>query len=246
MRLNVSETLSRRTPGVRRARETVHSDRAAVPCVCEDSPRVDRLHPTGGRHVRASVRYAQIGLAAGALVALAACSPPSSNGGGSTSSGSPASATSAAAMGGMDALVTAAKKEGTLNVIALPAGLGQLRRDHQRLQGQVRDHGQLGEPERLQPGRGQRGQVSRRAPTAPPTSSTSAWPSRSPTPTCSRRTRSRPGPTSRPARRSRPDCWFQDYGGYMSIGYDSAKVPDDHLGPGPAQARVQGQGRAER
>ena len=51
-------------------------------------------------------------------------------------------ATSAEAFGGMDALVAAAKKEGALNVIALPAGLGQLRRDHQGLPGQVpRDQG---------------------------------------------------------------------------------------------------------
>ena len=41
--------------------------------------------------------------------------------------------------------------------------------------------------------------------------------------------------------------WVNDYGGYMSIGYDSAKVPDrstavaDLLKPD-----VQGQGRAQR
>jgi putative spermidine/putrescine transport system substrate-binding protein len=56
-------------------------------------------------------------------LALTACG---SSGGGSSSSGTSgggakaATATSAQAMGGMDALVAAAKKEGTLNVIALP------------------------------------------------------------------------------------------------------------------------------
>src|SRR6266576_3571032 len=55
-----------------------------------------------------------LGILAGALTLLTAC------GGASTSSTSAASAKSAADMGGMDALVAAAKREGTLNVIALP------------------------------------------------------------------------------------------------------------------------------
>jgi putative spermidine/putrescine transport system substrate-binding protein len=54
-------------------------------------------------------------LAAG--LTLAACG---GGGSGSGSNSDAAGATSAADMGGMDALVTAAKKEGTLNVIALP------------------------------------------------------------------------------------------------------------------------------
>ena len=32
--------------------------------------------------------------------------------------------------------------------------------------------------------------------------------------------------------------WYQDYGGYMSIGYDFEQV-HDHVGPGSAQARIQ-------
>src|SRR5258705_8849439 len=56
------------------------------------------------------------------LSGLIACAPPQKdNSGGETSSGVKVSeATSAAAFGGMDALVAAAKKEGELNVIALP------------------------------------------------------------------------------------------------------------------------------
>jgi putative spermidine/putrescine transport system substrate-binding protein len=67
--------------------------------------------------VRSPRRFALIGLAA-ALAALGAgCSSGSSSG----SSGSNwSSASSAAAGGGMSKLVAAAKKEGTLNVIALP------------------------------------------------------------------------------------------------------------------------------
>jgi putative spermidine/putrescine transport system substrate-binding protein len=57
------------------------------------------------------------------LLVAAACGSPSappSNSGGGASGGSAATATSAADLGGMDKLVDAAKKEGTLNVIALP------------------------------------------------------------------------------------------------------------------------------
>jgi putative spermidine/putrescine transport system substrate-binding protein len=69
--------------------------------------------------VKLSYRYAVAGVAAAALLAAAGCSSSSS----STSSGSSvnwANETSASAGGGMSALVTAAKAEGTLNVIALP------------------------------------------------------------------------------------------------------------------------------
>ena len=65
-------------------------------------------------------------VAVGALLALTTSGCVSSGGGGgSTGGGQPAgnawaTATSAAASGGMDALVAAAKQEGTLNVIALP------------------------------------------------------------------------------------------------------------------------------
>ncbi|WP_137120087.1 ABC transporter substrate-binding protein [Segeticoccus rhizosphaerae] len=57
-----------------------------------------------------------------AAVAAAACSPPSKNSSSQSSSGGTdaATATSAKDFGGMDALVKAAKAEGTLNVIALP------------------------------------------------------------------------------------------------------------------------------
>jgi putative spermidine/putrescine transport system substrate-binding protein len=64
-------------------------------------------------------------VAVGVVLVTAACgNAPSKSSGSSASSGSDganaATATSASALGGMDALVAAAKKEGTLNVIALP------------------------------------------------------------------------------------------------------------------------------
>ena len=60
-------------------------------------------------------------LAAVTLIGIAACSPPTKTSDSTSSGGVKAStATSASALGGMASLVDAAKKEGTLNVIALP------------------------------------------------------------------------------------------------------------------------------
>ena len=66
--------------------------------------------------MRASYRIAMAGVAALALLG-AGCSSGSSSSSGGTDW---ATVTSASAGGGMNALVAAAKKEGTLNVIALP------------------------------------------------------------------------------------------------------------------------------
>ena len=72
--------------------------------------------------MKLSYRYTVAGVAAAALLTVAGCSSSSTST--STSSGSSsvnwANETSASAGGGMSALVTAAKAEGTLNVIALP------------------------------------------------------------------------------------------------------------------------------
>lgn len=64
-------------------------------------------------------RLIAITAAAATMAAVGACgtAPPSSN---SAKGSEAATATSASALGGMDALVAAAKKEGALNVIALP------------------------------------------------------------------------------------------------------------------------------
>ena len=59
-------------------------------------------------------------VAAIGVTALAACAPPAKDKGSDGGSGNAATATSADEAGGMDALVAAAKKEGSLNVIALP------------------------------------------------------------------------------------------------------------------------------
>jgi putative spermidine/putrescine transport system substrate-binding protein len=71
--------------------------------------------------VRTLHRSVAVAVAAVTMTAVAACSPPEkkSDDAGSGGSGA-ATATSAQDLGGMDALVAAAKKEGALNVIALP------------------------------------------------------------------------------------------------------------------------------
>ena len=60
-------------------------------------------------------------VAVAALIGIAACSPPAkTSDDASTGAVKASTATSAQALGGMASLVDAAKKEGTLNVIALP------------------------------------------------------------------------------------------------------------------------------
>ena len=69
--------------------------------------------------MRSSYRFALAGVAAAALLA-AGCSSSSSSGSSGSSGTNWSNETSASAGGGMNALVKAAKAEGTLNVIALP------------------------------------------------------------------------------------------------------------------------------
>jgi putative spermidine/putrescine transport system substrate-binding protein len=77
----------------------------------------------GRRFGRSVQPYAVVIAAAGAVLALAACGSSSNNSSSSSSGGSVnwSTATSAQAGGGMSALIAAAKKEGHLNVITLPA-----------------------------------------------------------------------------------------------------------------------------
>ncbi|MGZ4506128.1 MAG: ABC transporter substrate-binding protein [Blastococcus sp.] len=67
---------------------------------------------------RSTLRAAVVAVTAG--LALTACGSSGTGSGGGSGGGNAATATSAQALGGMDALVKAAKAEGTLNVIALP------------------------------------------------------------------------------------------------------------------------------
>ena len=172
-------------------------------------------------------RVGAAALVAATLVGIAACSPPtktSGDSGGSAASADKAgTATSAAALGGMDALVAAAKKEGTLNVIALPpdwANYGEVIKAFQAKYGIKVDSAQpdASSADEITAAKNLKGQS--KAPdvfdlgAAVATANTEhvrAVPGR----------RSRGGPANL---KDANGTWVNDYGGYMSIGYD-AKVP---------------------
>jgi len=167
--------------------------------------------------------------AASALVitALAACAAPEKGGNGDqTTSGMKVSeATSAADFGGMDALVEAAKKEGELNVIALPpnwANYGNIITAFEDKYGIKVNSAQpdAASQDQINAGNQQKGTS-----TAPDVfdlgqsvalANTSMF-----------------APYTVSTFDDIPDgykdangAWVNDYGGYMSIGYDTAKVPD--------------------
>jgi putative spermidine/putrescine transport system substrate-binding protein len=162
----------------------------------------------------------RLGIMAGALVLLTAC------GGTSTSSTgtSAANAKSAADMGGMSALVDAAKKEGKLNVIALPptwANYGKIisgftakygiavtsANPNGSSQQEIDAIKQLANTDRAPDvvDVGMKYAIANTTLFAPYQVAT--W---------------KDIPTSQ---KETSGLWFQDYGGYMSVGYDSAKVP---------------------
>jgi putative spermidine/putrescine transport system substrate-binding protein len=169
------------------------------------------------------------------VLALAACSPPEEKSDSSSGSGQDAaSATSASALGGMDALVKAAKKEKELNVIALPpdwANYGTIIKTFStkygiKVNSQQPDAGSQDEIDAAKRTKGDRapdvfdlGQAVALANTDMYAKyKVSTW-------------------DDIGDEFKDPDgAWVNDYGGYMAVGYDSAKVPapksiDDLLGP---------------
>lgn len=175
--------------------------------------------------MRTFVRGARAGIAVAAMLVVAACAPPSSSGSSTTSGGKSAkTATSAADLGGMEALVAAAKKEGKLNVIALPpdwANYGEVIKAFKAKYGievdsQNPDGSSADEIKAVKDLKG-----TDRAPDvldlgmAVALANTSLFAPYKVS-TWSDIPDSQKEPTG---------LWFQDYGGYMSVGYDSAKVP---------------------
>jgi putative spermidine/putrescine transport system substrate-binding protein len=161
------------------------------------------------------------------VIGLVACAPPEKdNTGSQTESGVQANAaTSAADFGGMDGLVEAAKAEGELNVIALPpdwANYGAIIKAFEDKYGMKVNSAQpdATSQDEINAANQQKGKS-----TAPDVfdlgqsvalANTSMF---------------APYKVSTfddiPAEFKDPDgTWVNDYGGYMSIGYDSAKVPD--------------------
>jgi putative spermidine/putrescine transport system substrate-binding protein len=166
-------------------------------------------------------------VAAAVLLASVGCAPPAKNGGGEkTGSGVPAGqATSAADFGGMDGLVAAAKKEGELNVIALPpdwANYGAIIKAFGDKYGIKVNSGQpdASSQEEINAANQQKGRSS--APDVFDLGQSVALANKSMF-----------APYKVATFDSIPDAMkavdgllVNDYGGYMSIGYDSAKVPD--------------------
>src|SRR3954452_23273231 len=94
------------------------SARIAKPATCAN-PVTGRPTPLPGGHVRRSTLRTAIAVVTAGLT-LTACGGSDSGGSGGDGGSDAATATSSDDVGGMDALVKAAKAEGTLNVIALP------------------------------------------------------------------------------------------------------------------------------
>jgi putative spermidine/putrescine transport system substrate-binding protein len=166
--------------------------------------------------------------AVGSVVLAAGCSSSSSGGsGGGSSSGSTnaATATSASAFGGMSGLVAACKKEGTLNVITLPANwanYGTIMKDFSNKYGvKINDanpdgssqdeinamqqlKGQSRAPDVLDMGTSFAIKADQEGLLAPYKVATySAIPANS---------------------KASDSSWYDDYGGYVAIGYDPSKV----------------------
>lgn len=171
------------------------------------------------------------------VAGLAACAPPEKESeGGQTDSGvNVAEATSAADFGGMDKLVEAAKGEGELNVIALPpdwANYGAIIDTFSKKYGIKVNSAQpdAASQDEINAANQQRGKS-----TAPDVFDLGQSVALANTGMFA------PYQVATfddiPAEFKDPDgTWVNDYGGYMSIGYDSAKVPpiatvDDLLKP---------------
>lgn len=166
------------------------------------------------------------GLGLAALVLTACAAPESGSGSGGSNSGSDAAkATSAADFGGMDALVKAAQDEGTLNVIALPpdwANYGEIIKAFSdkygiKVQSDQPDGASQDEINAAQQLKG-----TDRAPDVFDLGQSVAL---------ANTDMFAPYKVATfddvPSQYKDPDgAWVNDYGGYMSVGYDSSKVPD--------------------
>ena len=184
---------------------------------------------------RSSLRVSLV--AAVSVLAVAACAPPSDSGdSGGGGAGKAASATSAADLGGMDALVAAAKKEGQLNVIALPpdwANYGNVIKAFSDKYGIKVSSAQPDAASQDEINAAKSLEGTKRAPDVFDLGQSVALANTSMFAKYQVSTWD-----DVPADFKDPKgSWVNDYGGYMSIGYDSSKVPavtglDDLLGPG--------------
>jgi putative spermidine/putrescine transport system substrate-binding protein len=176
--------------------------------------------------MRTFSRAGLAGLAILTLAGVAACSPPEKESGSAGTSGgaSAASATSAQDLGGMDALVAAAKQEGELNVIALPpdwANYGEIIKAFGDKYGITVNSAQpdASSADEITAAKNLQGQS--KAPDVfdlggAVASANTAMFAPYKVSTWSTIPDNLKDPTG---------VWTNDYGGYMSIGYDASKVP---------------------
>jgi putative spermidine/putrescine transport system substrate-binding protein len=163
-------------------------------------------------------------LAAVTLIGIAACSPPAKTSDTGTAGVKASTATSAADLGGMAGLVDAAKKEGTLNVIALPpdwANYGEVIKGFQAKYGLKVDSAQpdASSADEITAAKNLKGQS--KAPDvfdlggAVANANTAMF-------AAYKVATFADVPA---ALKDANGLWVNDYGGYMSIGYDAGKVP---------------------
>jgi putative spermidine/putrescine transport system substrate-binding protein len=165
-------------------------------------------------------------VAAATSLAVVACSPPADNDTGSSGGGADKAktATSAQDLGGMDALIAAAKKEGALNVIALPpdwANYGAIISAFGTKYGikvtsaqpDASSADEISAAQRLK-GQGSAPDVFDLG-AAVASANTAMF-----APYKVEKFDSVPADLKDPN-----GTWVNDYGGYMSVGYDSSKVP---------------------
>ncbi|NUR26780.1 MAG: extracellular solute-binding protein [Catenulispora sp.] len=175
-------------------------------------------------------------VAVAATTSVAACAPPSDDSGSGGGGAGAASATSAADLGGMDALVKAAQKEGQLNVIALPpdwANYGAIIKAFEDKYGIKVSSDQPDAASQDEINAATQLKGSDRAPDVFDLGQSVAL---------ANTDMFAPYQVATfgdiPSQFKDPKgTWVNDYGGYMSVGYDSSKVPDvgsldDLLGSG--------------
>jgi putative spermidine/putrescine transport system substrate-binding protein len=172
--------------------------------------------------VRSIARTAAALLAVTTFAAMAACSPPEKKSAGASSGA--ATATSAADLGGLDALVAAAKAEGQLNVIALPpdwANYGEIIKAFGTKYGIKVNSAQPDGSSQDEINAADQLKGQDKAPDVFDLSTAVAL---------ANLAKFAPYKVSTwadipDARKDPNGAWTNDYGGYMSIGYDSSKVP---------------------
>ena len=176
-------------------------------------------------NTRTARRSGVAALAAVALIGIAACSPPAKTADSTSTGGVKASsATSAKDFGGMAGLVDAAKKEGTLNVIALPpdwANYGEIIKGFQAKYGLKVDSAQpdASSADEITAAKNLKGQS--KAPDvfdlggAVASANTAMFAAY----------KVATFDDVPAALKDANGLWVNDYGGYMSIGYDAGKVP---------------------